>query len=154
MTFSLPRSFSYFSSFIVLLEFLSLLNTCNCFKPRNLNLSSSISITASGWSPAGATWYGSPSGAGSDGTVSFFPKEIDDIYDSMHTWMRYINFSTCMPSIYYVCRWCMRVWRCSGEASILIHDSSWKPFYLHVRQWMWCLLSGVTIKYSAGGTPN
>ncbi|XP_010919901.2 expansin-B18-like [Elaeis guineensis] len=66
MTFSLPRSFASFSSFIaLLLAFLSLLNPCTCFKPRNLNLSSYIAT--SGWSPAGATWYGSPNGAGSDG---------------------------------------------------------------------------------------
>ncbi|KAJ0054359.1 putative expansin-B2 [Pistacia vera] len=53
-------------SFFTLVTILSLLiNPCHCFNPKLLNIS--LAQTDSNWSPAGATWYGSPTGAGSDG---------------------------------------------------------------------------------------
>ncbi|XVF22761.1 hypothetical protein REPUB_Repub12eG0198800 [Reevesia pubescens] len=42
-----------------------LVNSCYCFYPKLLN--ASLAASESDWSPAGATWYGSPTGAGSDG---------------------------------------------------------------------------------------
>ncbi|XP_022892136.1 putative expansin-B2 [Olea europaea var. sylvestris] len=55
-------SFSHMLVFI-LLAFFCFSNLCFCFKPKHFNLSTQ----AVHWSSAGATWYGSPDGAGSDG---------------------------------------------------------------------------------------
>ncbi|XP_072960603.1 expansin-B18-like [Typha angustifolia] len=52
-------------SFIALLSLISSLTPCTCFNPKLLN--NSLAASSSGWSSAGATWYGSPTGAGSDG---------------------------------------------------------------------------------------
>ncbi|OMO78511.1 Major pollen allergen Lol pI [Corchorus capsularis] len=44
-----------------------LFHSCYCFYPKLLNASLAASVESSDWSPAGATWYGSATGAGSDG---------------------------------------------------------------------------------------
>ncbi|WOL07044.1 hypothetical protein Cni_G15780 [Canna indica] len=49
--------------FIGMLTFFTLLNTCSCSKRKSFNQSSPTST----WYTGGATWYGSPDGAGSDG---------------------------------------------------------------------------------------
>ena len=45
-----------------------LLNSAHCFYPKRLNISAATGD--SDWSLAGATWYGSPTGYGSDGILS------------------------------------------------------------------------------------
>jgi hypothetical protein len=48
-----------------ILAFFFFSNLCFCFNPKHLD---SSAITGE-WSTAGATWYGSPDGYGSDGNV-------------------------------------------------------------------------------------
>ncbi|CBI36445.3 hypothetical protein VitviT2T_013782 [Vitis vinifera] len=55
--------FSSVLSFSFLLAFLCCFETCHSFKPKYFNLSRA----GTHWASAGATWYGSPEGAGSDG---------------------------------------------------------------------------------------
>ncbi|KAJ6804509.1 expansin-B15-like [Iris pallida] len=56
------------SSIILLFAFQAILSflvdQATCFNPKLLNFSS---VSSADWSPAGATWYGSPDGFGSDG---------------------------------------------------------------------------------------
>lgn len=60
-----------FSLFVTLLSLVSLrINPSSCFKPKLLNASKNNVPSNSGWSPAGATWYGSATGAGSDGNYA------------------------------------------------------------------------------------
>ncbi|XAR63215.1 hypothetical protein NMG60_11023078 [Bertholletia excelsa] len=53
------------TSFALLSLFSLLISPCFCFHPKLFNVSRYQSD--SDWSPAGATWYGSATGAGSDG---------------------------------------------------------------------------------------
>ncbi|CAL9766931.1 unnamed protein product [Musa acuminata subsp. burmannicoides] len=61
MAFSLPHHSSLLV-FVALLAFLSLLGPCACRKLLN-----SSAVAGATWSSAGATWYGTANGAGSDG---------------------------------------------------------------------------------------
>ncbi|XP_058085407.1 expansin-B18-like [Magnolia sinica] len=71
MALFLPQHSSPLSLFTIVALFL-LSHTCLGFHPKHLNFSAGhskhkVSAVESNWSPAGATWYGSPNGFGSDG---------------------------------------------------------------------------------------
>lgn len=61
------------SSLIALLFLLSLLTSCLSFKPRQFNFSF---FSHSTWAPGGASWYGSPNGAGSDGGACGYGRAV------------------------------------------------------------------------------
>lgn len=52
-----------FITYLVIFSVLAI--PCSCFNLKLLNVSETQSDD--GWSPAGATWYGPPHGAGTDG---------------------------------------------------------------------------------------
>nr|GMC68272.1 putative expansin-B2 [Ipomoea batatas] len=65
----MPHFITYF------LLFSTLAISCSCFNTKNLNISKSKAI--SDWSPAGATWYGNPNGAGSDGGACGYRNSVE-----------------------------------------------------------------------------
>lgn len=87
MSVAMARVFyhrSLFSSVSIsfLLAFLCCCRTCYSFKSTK-----HVNLTRSGthWGSAGATWYGSPDGAGSDGILFFFSICVKSIMFASNT---------------------------------------------------------------------
>ncbi|XP_043697747.1 putative expansin-B2 [Telopea speciosissima] len=82
MASTLVQTSSFYFVFALLAIF-SLLDYSSCFNPKVL-LSYNTSTTDSSWSPAGATWYGNATGAGSDGGACGYGTTVEESpYSSM-----------------------------------------------------------------------
>lgn len=80
------------SIFIVIASLSLLLNPISCFNPKLLNVSLKYQ-SDSAWGSAGATWYGSPNGAGSDGNSIIYPNQKylnDNIYEHLNVTFIYV----------------------------------------------------------------
>ncbi|XP_074270477.1 putative expansin-B2 [Silene latifolia] len=60
-------NYSFSTTFYMLLASLVLLECCQCFNPKLMNVTMYDQVIDANWGLAGATWYGPPRGAGSDG---------------------------------------------------------------------------------------
>lgn len=71
---SLPGPTTFFS-FLALILLFNQMQSCSCFNLGRYNLSKTRDFR---WFPAGATWYGSPDGAGSDGGACGYQSAVKE----------------------------------------------------------------------------
>lgn len=127
--------------FVHLALFCAITNLSYAFHPKLLNVSR-IQSGSGDWSPARASWYGNPHGAGSDGkTIQIRRTYIYIII--VH--VTYIYFYIDTINTYYnnLIRGCMWISKCCWGSTLFFSNYSRCIFSLQFGQRLWHLLSGI-----------